>query len=141
MTGRVNMRTGDLVPGDSRARRTIGSHELIPDGLACRLAAHYAKSVQDNLARFYWTGWVGHDGEPIRKAYLQRQYQLDSRDRHDPQAIAAELRALAGYFDHHHARRQERYLPETPETWLPRSAQWIADFNNLIVPWAWRPAT
>lgn len=110
---------------------TIAPGEQIPKGLACRLAAHYSKSVTDDLARFYWTGQVhSHGGDGVRRAYRVGQHTVDAKGKNDPQAVAAELRALANYLDDHAGQHAQ---PGWLDYGLSYQIEW-----DCTVPWSWR---
>lgn len=107
---------------------TITPGQLLPDGLARRLAGYYAADATGPLANLYWTGRV-LPGTGYRVAALDAsRIDRDSRGNRDPQAIAAELRALAHYCRHHEWRGE-----------VPGWRDWDPDNGyDHVVPWVWR---
>lgn len=107
---------------------TIAPNQQIPDGLACRLALHFAQTANDPLAQFYWTGTVLPG---IARHVEGGDTLIDSRGRRDSHAAAAEKRALISYFQAHADQGRVK-------GWLERrNAQWLEDYHELVVPWSW----
>lgn len=109
---------------------TIEPGALIPDGLAARLAGHYAPDATGTLARLHWTGEVGTPGDVGVMIDGWQVPDTDSRGRRDEDAAAAELRALAHYCLTHAGRR----AVDDWRVWTPAKG----DEAAMVVPWAWR---
>ncbi len=107
---------------------TLEPGALLPDALAALLAGHYAPSANHRLACLRWTGAVA----PCTAATVRN---LSSRKRtasgtRDPQAVAAELRALAHYCEVHANRGDV-------DGWREWTREKEAE-RAMVVPWAWR---
>ncbi len=108
---------------------------LIPDGLAARLAGHYAPNAMCGLAALHWTGEVRHGTWHDARVLAE---DLDGPHRtvnghRDPQGVAAELRALA----HYCCVFSPREAVDGWRVWTPAKG----DEGAMVVPWAWREST
>ncbi len=103
---------------------------LIPDGLAAKLAGHYSPDANGPLAVLRWTGRV-LPGTAREVEHLQhRDQHTTARGQRDPQAVAAEMRALAHYCAVHEGRGEVHGWRDWSRT--------KGDEAAMVVPWAWR---
>ena len=107
---------------------TLEPGALLPDALAARLACHYTPTTGGRLALLCATGRV----VPGLAASIARMPAppLTVRGQRDPQAVAAELRALAHYCRVHEGRGEVAGWRD----WTPAKG----DEAAMVVPWAWR---
>ncbi len=105
---------------------------LIPDGLAARLAGHYAPNAMCGLAALHWTGEVRHGTWHDVHALAEDRDgpQLTANGHRDSHAAAAELRALAHYCRKHN----RRCAVDGWRVWTPAKG----DEAAMVVPWSWR---
>ena len=109
---------------------TLEPGALLPDALAAKLAGHYSPDANGPLATLRWTGRV-LPGTAREVEHLQHRGQhTTANGQRDPQAVAAEMRALAHYARVHEGRGE---VPGWRD-WDPFKAA----AATLVVPWAWR---
>lgn len=109
---------------------TLEPGALLPDALAARLAGHYAPNATCGLAVLHWTGRVSLG---MAREVVQRWIGAPGSTANgqcDPNAVAAELRALEHYCRVHEGRGEV----DGWRDWDPFKAA----AATLVVPWSWR---
>ena len=109
---------------------TLEPGALLPDALAAKLAGHYSPDANGPLATLRWTGRV-LPGTAREVEHLQHRGQhTTASGQRDPQAVAAEMRALAHYARVHAGRGEV----DGWRDWTPAKG----DEAAMVVPGAWR---